>query len=43
LHLAVAAALADTRALVTYDRQLHAAALALGAFEVVPASLARTA
>jgi hypothetical protein len=42
LHLAVAA-LADTRALVTYDRQLHAAALALGAFEVVPASLARTA
>ena len=37
LHLA-AAALADARALVTYDRQMHAAALALGAFEVVPAS-----
>jgi predicted nucleic acid-binding protein len=39
LHLA-AAALADARALVTYDRQLHAAALALGTFEVVPAALA---
>jgi predicted nucleic acid-binding protein len=38
LHLA-AAALADARALVTYDRQMHAAALAMGAFEVVPASL----
>jgi predicted nucleic acid-binding protein len=38
LHLA-AAALADARALVTYDRQMHAAALALGAFEVVPALL----
>jgi len=35
LHLA-AAALADDRALVTYDRLLHAAALAMGAFEVVP-------
>jgi predicted nucleic acid-binding protein len=41
LHLA-AAALADARALVTYDRQMHAAALALGAFEVVPALLAPT-
>ena len=41
LHLA-AAALSDARALVTYDRQLRAAALALGAFEVVPASLAPT-
>jgi hypothetical protein len=39
LHLA-AAALADDRALVTYDRLLHAAALAMGAFEVVPARLA---
>jgi predicted nucleic acid-binding protein len=38
LHLAVAA-LADAHALVTYDRQMHAAAVALGAFEVVPASL----
>jgi len=38
LHLA-AAALADARALVTYDRTLHAAALAFGAFEVVPAGL----
>jgi hypothetical protein len=37
LHLA-AAALADARALVTYDRQMHAAVLALGAFEVVPVS-----
>lgn len=37
LHLA-AAALADARALVTYDRQMHAAALALGAFEVLPVS-----
>jgi predicted nucleic acid-binding protein len=38
LHLA-AAALSDVRALVTYDRQLRSAALALGAFEVVPDSL----
>ena len=38
LHLAVAA-LADVRALVTYDHQMHAAALALGSFEVFPASL----
>jgi predicted nucleic acid-binding protein len=37
LHLA-AAALADARALVTYDRQMHAAVLALGAFEVLPVS-----
>ena len=39
LHLATAA-LADARALVTFDHQMHAAALALGSFEVVPASLA---
>ena len=39
LHLA-AAALSDARVLVTYDRQLHAAALALGACEVLPSSLA---
>lgn len=39
LHLA-SAALADARALVTYDRQLHHAATVLGAFEVVPAALA---
>jgi hypothetical protein len=38
LHLA-AAALSDARALVTYDRHLRSAALALGAFEVVPDSL----
>ena len=38
LHLA-SAALADARALVTYDRHMHAAATALGSFEVVPASL----
>jgi predicted nucleic acid-binding protein len=39
LHLAVAA-LADARALVTYDLHLHAAASALGSFEVVPTLLA---
>ena len=38
LHLALAA-LADVRALITYDRHLHAAALALGSFEVLPISL----
>jgi uncharacterized protein len=35
LHLAIAA-LADARTLITYDRQMHAAASALGAFEVLP-------
>ncbi|HEX7508433.1 MAG TPA: type II toxin-antitoxin system VapC family toxin, partial [Polyangia bacterium] len=39
LHLAVAA-LADARALVTFDLHMHAAASALGSFEVVPALLA---
>jgi hypothetical protein len=38
LHLAVAV-LADVRALVTYDHQMHVAAFALGSFEVFPASL----
>jgi predicted nucleic acid-binding protein len=37
LHLA-AAALSGARGLLTYDRALYAAALALGAFEVVPAA-----
>ena len=40
--LDLTSAIADARALVTYDRQMHAAALALGAFEVVPALLAPT-
>ena len=35
LHLATAA-LANARALVTYDRQMHAVASALGSFEVLP-------
>jgi uncharacterized protein len=35
LHLAVAA-LADARTLITYDRQMHAVASALGSFEVLP-------
>jgi predicted nucleic acid-binding protein len=35
LHLATAA-LADARALVTYDRQMHAVASALGSLEVLP-------
>jgi hypothetical protein len=35
LHLATAA-LADARTLVTYDRQMHAVASALGSFEVLP-------
>jgi predicted nucleic acid-binding protein len=35
LHLAIAA-LANARALVTYDRQMHAVAVALGSFEVLP-------
>lgn len=38
LHLATAV-LADARALVTFDRQMHAAALSLASIEVVPASL----
>jgi predicted nucleic acid-binding protein len=36
LHLAVAA-LADARGLVTFDRQMRDAALAMGSFEVFPA------
>jgi predicted nucleic acid-binding protein len=39
LHLA-AAVLADARAMVTYDRQLHQVASAFGAFEVFPSALA---
>jgi predicted nucleic acid-binding protein len=35
LHLATAA-LADIRTLITYDRQMHAVATSLGAFEVLP-------
>lgn len=35
LHLAIAA-LADARTLITYDRQMQAAAAALGSFEVLP-------
>jgi predicted nucleic acid-binding protein len=41
LHLATAA-LGEARALVTYDRQMHAAASALGSFEVVPPRLPAT-
>jgi uncharacterized protein len=41
LHLAVAA-LADARSLITYDRQMHAAASALGPFEVLPTTLPAT-
>jgi uncharacterized protein len=37
LHLA-AAALADARGLVTFDRQMCEAALAMGSFDVFPAS-----
>jgi uncharacterized protein len=35
LHLAIAA-LAETRVLVTFDRQMRAAAVALGSFEILP-------
>ncbi len=38
LHLATAA-LAEARALITYDRQMHAVASALGSFEVLPPEL----
>jgi len=38
LHLALAA-LADARAFVTYDRQMHSAASSLGSFEVWPQEL----
>jgi uncharacterized protein len=38
LHLATAA-LAEARCLVTYDRQMHAAASTLGSFEVLPPEL----
>jgi uncharacterized protein len=37
LHLAIAA-LADARVLVTFDRQMRAAAVALGSFEILPES-----
>ena len=38
LHLATAA-LAEARALVTYDWQMHAVASALGSFDVLPPEL----
>ncbi len=41
LHLAVAA-LADARTLITYDRQMHAVASALGSFEVLPLDVPMT-
>jgi len=41
MHLAMAA-LAEARALVTYDRQMHLAASALGSLEVVPPRLPAT-
>jgi hypothetical protein len=41
LHLAIAA-LADTRVLVTYDRQMHSVASALGSFEILPPGLSAT-